>query len=169
MTKQLLLTVLAVAALGWQIADAQTTSNDVLGDAKPCWAAIVVPSAEASASWYERNLHFQVTKKMDLPDYKMKIVFLRLAEFNLELIERTDSVSFETVQKEVPAVKDRDRMQGFVKLGFMIRDVDKLAADLKREGVPLRMQPTNDAPFGVRFLLLEDNAGNLLQFFQPLK
>jgi hypothetical protein len=33
----------------------------------------------------------------------------------------------------------------------------------------LRMEPTNDRPFGTRFLLLEDNAGNPLQFFQPLE
>ena len=59
-------------------------------------------------------------------------------------------------------------MQGYAKLGFMIRDVDKLAAELKRQGVPLRMEPTDDPPFGVRFLLVEDNSGNLLQFFQRL-
>lgn len=138
-------------------------------DARPYWAGIVVPNADATAKWYQDNLQFKFARKMDLPEHKLKIVFLELNGFNLELVELQDSVSFAAVQKQMPALKGRDQLQGFVKLGFMVKDVDALAVDLKRKGVKLRMEPTDDPPFGTRFLLVEDNAGNLLQFFQRLK
>ena len=137
--------------------------------AKPYWAGIVVPNADESAKWYQENLQFKLERKMDLPEHKLKIVFLELNGFNLELVELQGSLSFAMVQKQVPALKDRDHLQGFAKLGFLIENIDALASDLKRRGVKLRMEPTDDPPFGTRFLLVEDNAGNLLQFFQKLK
>ena len=58
---------------------------------------------------------------------------------------------------------------GFVKLGFQIAEVDALAAELKRDGTKLLMEPTEDREFHDRFLMLQDPDGNVLQFFQKLK
>lgn len=138
-------------------------------NAKAIWAGIVVSNLDLSSKWYEEKLGFHVTKKMDLPEHKLRIAFLGLNGFTLELIDFQDSVAIATVRKRVPELKDRDHLQGFAKVGFEILDVDALASELKRGGVKLRMEPTNDREFHDRFILVEDPDGNTLQFFQKLK
>ena len=162
---------MAVAALvaSSAVLAAVPASKSTTAEVKPVWAGISVRDAEASAKWYQHNLHFEITKKMDLPEHKLGIVFMRLNGFTLELIEFRDSVSFEEAKKRVPELADRDKLQGFVKLDFQVKDVDALAGELEGHSIKLRMKPTDDPPFGQRFFLVEDNDGNTLQFFQPLK
>jgi len=136
--------------------------------ARPVWVGISVPDVDASARWYQDKLHFTVARRMELPDHKLRIAFLALEGFTLELIELQGSVALDTLRSRPPEVA-RDQLQGFQKIGFQIRDVDRLAAELMRGGVSLVMAPTDDPPFGQRFFLVRDNAGNLLQFFQPLR
>ena len=138
-------------------------------DAKAIWAGITVSNLEVSRKWYEEKLGFKLAKSMDLPEHNLRLAFLELNGFTLELIEFQQSVSLATVQNRIPELKDRDHLQGFVKLGFRITDVDALAATLKASRVKLRMQPTNDREFHDRFLLVEDPDGNTLQFFQELR
>lgn len=138
-------------------------------DAKAIWAGITVANLEVSKNWYEAKLGFKLAKNMDLPEHKLRIAFLELNGFTLELIEFQQSVSLATIQNRIPELKDRDHLQGFAKLGFRITDVDALAAALKASGVKLRMEPTNDREFHDRFLLVEDPDGNTLQFFQDLR
>lgn len=166
------LRLLCIAAILVACLSAQTAapaSRAATYDAKPYWAGIVVADADASAAWYEVNLHFTITKEMNLPEHRLRIVFLDFNGFTLELIESKDSVSVKDVKNHIPALKDRDKLQGFIKLGFLVHDVDVLAAELKRKGVKLAMEPTDDPPFGTKFFLVEDNDGNVLQFFQFLK
>lgn len=132
-------------------------------------AGISVADAKASAKWYQQKLHFYIYKTMDLPEHHLKIVFLDLNGFSLELIQFAGAMSFEVVKKRVPELTDRDRLLGFVKLGFQIAEVDALAAELKRDGTKLLMEPTEDREFHDRFLMLQDPDGNVLQFFQKLK
>lgn len=136
--------------------------------ARASWCAISVRDAEATARWYQEKLHFTLKKRMVLPEHHLRILFLELNDFTLEIIQFDDSVPFAEVQKRFPGLKDRDKLQGFLKLGFIVEDVDALAAELKRGGVKLRMEPTVDRDFNDKFILVEDNAGNTLQFFQPL-
>jgi methylmalonyl-CoA/ethylmalonyl-CoA epimerase len=145
---------------------APPAADRLTADAKPYWAAISVADVDASARWYQDKLHFTVTRRMELPEHQLRIAFLDLAGFTLELVEFRDSVSLATVQARIPEVTARDKLQGFLKLGFLVEDVDRLAAELERSGVSLLMEPTDDKPPGLRFFLVEDNAGNVLQFFQ---
>jgi catechol 2,3-dioxygenase-like lactoylglutathione lyase family enzyme len=136
---------------------------------RPLWVGISVTDAEASARWYRDKLHFTVTRRMNLPEHKLRIVFLEREGFTVELVEFQDSVSWQSLRARLPELTDRDKLQGFRKLGFLVPDVDGLAADLERQGVMLRMKPVDDPPFGHRYFLVEDPSGNLLQFFQLLK
>ncbi len=124
---------------------------------------------DVSRKWYEEKLGFRLTKKQEAPQHRLRIAFLELNGFTLELIEFQDSVSSATVRNSVPELRDRDHLQGFVKLGFRIKDVDALASSLQKKGVRLRMEPVDDREFHDRFLLVEDPDGNTIQFFQKLK
>jgi methylmalonyl-CoA/ethylmalonyl-CoA epimerase len=137
-------------------------------EARPVWVGVSAGDAEASAKWYQEKLGFHFTRKMDLPEHKLRIVFLELNGFTLELVEFRGSISFQTVQSRIPELKDRDHLRGFQKVGFQVKDVDALAAELKRNGVKLLMEPTDDREFHDRFLMLTDPDGNVLQFFQKM-
>jgi catechol 2,3-dioxygenase-like lactoylglutathione lyase family enzyme len=138
-------------------------------DAKAIWAGITVANLEVSRKWYEEKLGFKLVRNLDLPEHKLRIAFLELNGFTLELIAFQQSVSLSTIQSRLPELKDRDHLQGFVKLGFRIPNVGMLASALKANGVKLRMEPTNDPEFHDRFLLAEDPDSNTLQFFQEMR
>lgn len=157
------------------LCDAQSEKNKSFqpvkstADARAIWAGITVSNLDLSRKWYEEKLGFRLARNMDLPEHKLRIVFLELNGFTLELIEFQQSVSTATIKSRVPELKDRDHLQGFVKVGFRIANVDGLASELKAGGVKLRMEPTNDPEFHDRFLLVEDPDGNTLQFFHELR
>lgn len=135
-------------------------------EATAVWAGIVVARLDVSTAWYRDNLGFRLARSMDLPAYKLRIAFLELNGFTLELVEFQSSVSLATVKERIAELEDRDHLQGFAKLGFRIPDVDALASALKGRGVKLRMEPTDEPEFHDRFFLVEDPDGNTLQFFQ---
>lgn len=137
-------------------------------DAKAVWSGIGVADLDISKKWYQEKLGFHPTKTIEFAQNGLRIAFLDLNGFTLELIEFKESVSMAAVKKRIPDLKDRDHLQGFLKLGFRISNVDALAAELKHSGVKLRMEPTNDRESKDRFLLVEDPDGNTLQFFQTL-
>src|SRR5262249_1800396 len=43
-------------------------------------------------------------------------------------------------------IKNREHLQGFLKIGFAVSDVDALAAELKHLGAKLISEPRNDKP-----------------------
>lgn len=164
-----LLIMLLTVAIPRTRAQVVAASSPTLGDARPYWVGLSVPDAEASASWYREHLHFTVKKRLILPDRQLKIVFLELNGYSIELVENKNATSFDTVRKRVPEIKDRDNLHGVFKIGFLVGNVDGLAVELKRRGTRLVSEPSDDRAFGVRQFLVEDNAGNVLQFFQALK
>ena len=164
-----LLTMLLTVTIPLTSAQMVGTSSSIVADAHPYWVGLSVPDAEASASWYQEKLHFTIKKKLVVPEYQLKIVFLELNEYTIELVESKTATSFDTVRKRIPEIKDRDNLHGLFKIGFLVGNVDGLAAELKRGGTTLVSEPSDDRAFGVRQFLVEDNAGNMLQFFQTLK
>jgi catechol 2,3-dioxygenase-like lactoylglutathione lyase family enzyme len=142
-------------------------SGEATADARPYWIGLSVPDAEASAIWYREKLHFTIKKRLVLPEH-LRIVFLELNGYTIELVESRTATSFETVRKRIPEIRGRDNLHGFFKCGFLVSNVDALAADVKSAGVKLVSGPSDDRAFGVRQFLVEDNAGNVLQFFSTL-
>jgi catechol 2,3-dioxygenase-like lactoylglutathione lyase family enzyme len=169
MKKQWMLRLTICLALSPAMAQLKSARAESPTDARPFWIGLSVPDAEASASWYQEKLHFTVKKRLVLPEHQLRIVFLEVNGYTIELVESKAATSFETVHKRIPQVKERDNLNGFFKVGFLVRDVDALAAELKRTGVKLISEPSDDRAFGVRHFLVEDNAGNTLQFFATLK
>jgi methylmalonyl-CoA/ethylmalonyl-CoA epimerase len=169
MKKQWMLTLTICLVLSSAVAQLKPVSPESPSDARPFWIGLSVPDAEASASWYQKELHFTVKKRLVLPEHRLRIVFLELNGYTIELVESKTATSFETVQKRIPKVKQRDNLNGVFKVGFLVSDVDALATELKSAGVKLLSGPSDDRAFGVRQFLVEDNAGNVLQFFATLK
>ena len=81
----------------------------------------------------------------------------------VELIENERSMSFSRV---APNIKDRTLIHGVTKAGLIVDDFDHSLAMLRQRNVPILMGPfpAHDST-GLRNFIIEDNAGNLIQFF----
>ncbi len=168
MKNRWLLTLAACFAVSSALPQLKPAIREATADARPYWIGLSVPDAEASAIWYQEKLHFTIKKRLVLPEHQLRIVFLELNGYTIELVESRTGTSFDAVRKRIPEIKDRDNLHGFFKCGFLVSNVDALAAELRGAGVKLVSKPSDDRAFGVRQFLVEDNAGNVLQFFSTL-
>jgi catechol 2,3-dioxygenase-like lactoylglutathione lyase family enzyme len=144
-------------------------SRNPLFSAKPYLVSISVANLDETINWYRKNLGFEVIKRIDLPKNSLRIAFVELNGFQLELIEFKQSVSYEVIQKQFPAVDDRAKIQGLGKLAFQVDEIQSAAASLKSNGVKFEREVTDDKQFGVKWFIVTDNSGNWIQFFQKMK
>lgn len=133
---------------------------------RPYLASLSVPDIDASAAWYSENLGFKVVKKMDFPDYKLRITLLDRDGFRLELVQLGGSVPPAKVLPEWgsnPAL-----LHGFGKLAFQVADVDAWAGRLKEKGIKFQIEPRDNAEDGTRSFIVLDRDGNWIQLVGPL-
>jgi hypothetical protein len=97
---------------------------------------------------------------MDLLQYSLRIAFLKLDGFQLELVEFKPSVSYEAIQKRFPVVDDRAKIQGLGKLAFLVEDIEAVAAKMKSHIVKFERDITDDKEFVAIFIIAADNSGN---------
>jgi catechol 2,3-dioxygenase-like lactoylglutathione lyase family enzyme len=141
----------------------QTSKNSPI----PYLVGISVADVDASVKWYEENLGFKTIKRMELPQYDLRLAFLELNGFRVELIENKKSFS---IKKYVPDYQDGSGLlQGMAKVGFLVNKIDPIAESLKKRGVPFVVELREDKEFAVKFFIIQDNSGNLIQYFQKLK
>jgi catechol 2,3-dioxygenase-like lactoylglutathione lyase family enzyme len=148
------------------IAQTSTTVNESLSRSiKPSLVALSVPNVDEAINWYRNNLGFVVKEKKDFPQYSLRIAFLELNGFEIELVEDKKSVSLAAIHKYLPEADDGTKIQGFVKLAFTVGDVAALASRLKSKGVRFQIDITkSNRKEGTEFFIVRDNNGNWLQF-----
>lgn len=164
----LLLVVLECLALATPTQESQTNTAKPQFSLRPYLVSISVASLDESLKWYTENLGFIVLNKKDLPEYSLRIAFLQMNGFMMEMIEFKNSVSEEDIRKAFPKVDDRAKIQGFGKLAFQVEDIDAFAGLLKRKGVHFVREVQEDKElFHTKWFIVTDNSGNWIQFFQP--
>ena len=130
--------------------------------------AIIVKDIEASAKWYTDKVGFQIEKPIQhYPNYKLKIGMLQHDQFHLELIENETALD----RNDLP-LSEGNEINGVLKLGFMVKDIQKIFDDLKtHDDVQFitdigTLPKTNIAiPWPKKYFLIQDLDGNLIQFF----
>jgi len=133
----------------------------------PYLIGLSVANVDDAVRWYEDKLGFKVVKRMELPKYDLRLVFLELNGFRIELFENKKSFS---VKKYVSDYKEMSGLlQGVAKFGFLVDDAEMAAKILKERGVQFEVELREDKGFGVKFFIISDNSGNLIQYFQKLK
>ena len=159
------LLMVAVVASGGRMprASAQGSKQPLVGG--PYLAAIVVPELEPSADWYQKHLGFQKQETVTLPH--LRITFLVLKGFHLEIVEDRRAFTREGLQQRIPEMKHLDNpVDGISKLAFYVTDADAFAARLKSEGVRFQtgiMVAKGNWP---RSFIVLDNNGNWIQFVE---
>src|SRR5262249_18608443 len=101
--------------------------STVMQDVTGSLVALSTPDISASAHWYEDKLGFRLVK--DGPMGKdLHFALLRSGENIVELIHNPEA---RPLAKAVPGIKDPFEVHGIFKLGFTIRNLDTVFADLK--------------------------------------
>jgi catechol 2,3-dioxygenase-like lactoylglutathione lyase family enzyme len=157
------LTQAAGAALD---SEGKAEGHSPLATVRPYLMSLSVANLDLSARWYREMLGFRETRRLNMPGSSLRISFLELNGFPLELIEFKDSVSLAAIRSKFPAVDDRAKVQGFGKLAFVVTSVGEVAASLKSKKVKFVREVTQEKDTGETWFIIEDVDGNWLQFFE---
>ena len=141
-------------------------SKSPLATAHPYLMSLSVADLDLSVRWYRETLGFRETRRLNMPDSSLRISFLELNGFRLELVEFKNSVSLAAIQSKFPTVDDRAKVQGFDKLAFAVTSVRDVAASLKSKKVKFVREVTQEKDTGETWFIVEDVDGNWLQFFE---
>jgi catechol 2,3-dioxygenase-like lactoylglutathione lyase family enzyme len=157
-----------VLSCGNASAQAQAKAPE-LGGAKslrPYLVALSVASLDVSVKWYEEMLGFKMLRRIEEPKYDVRIAFLELNGFRLELFEKKNSLD---LKRLLPEPKDEDMVHGFRKLAFTVENIEGFAAALKNKKVKFLYGVTEDREEKQKWFIVADCDGNWLQFFEPMK
>jgi catechol 2,3-dioxygenase-like lactoylglutathione lyase family enzyme len=154
------------SAIGDALGDRTTQGDPGLATGRPYLASLSVANLDGAVRWYSDVLGFRETRRLDLPDHALRIGFLQLNGFRLELIEFKGSVAMTAIQSKFPGVDDRAKVQGFGKLGFAVRDIEAAASSLRAKKAKFVRDVTHEKETGETWLMIEDMDGNCLQFFE---
>lgn len=140
-----------------------SVSTDPLGGLKPYLIGISVPEAQEAATWYEQKLGFKRGGSEKTSSGTVLIVEERPG-FAVELLEVEDSFSIHRSNPDYDAASGK--LQGMVKLGFAVDDLESALAELKRKEVRVLREITELQSLNVKFFLIADNNRNVIQIFQ---
>ena len=132
--------------------------------AKGVFFALSVADLDASAKWYSEKFDLKpVFRTPKTESVRSAVIVLAGGGLLVELIETEHS---SPLSKAVPDIKDRTLIQGLTKTGLIVDNFDRTLAALKERNVPILMGPfpAHDST-GLKNFIIEDNAGNLIQFF----
>ncbi len=119
---------------------------DPLSGLRPFLAGINVPDADSAARWYRDNLGFTENGASTINGLRQVVV--ERGPYAIEMLSSKDA-----------------KMLGVSKLGFVVDDLDPVLKELQQRGVPIVRGITTLPQFQIRFLLIKDPNGNVIQLF----
>ena len=132
----------------------------------PLFFALSVPNLDDAVRWYGDNLGFDVDYLPQAPDRVARAAILTSPGITIELVEHSRAFA---VEKYVPDLKGRYLVQGIFKVGFYVANLDAWVAHLKERAARIQGSVIADPARGMRFVLVEDNNGNLIQLFERIE
>jgi mono/diheme cytochrome c family protein/catechol 2,3-dioxygenase-like lactoylglutathione lyase family enzyme len=123
-----------------------TFAGDPFFGIRPFLAGIYVPNARDAADWYRRELGFTVDGESTDSAGRHQVVVER-GPYAVELLEGPSAG------------------YGIAKLGFVVDDLEPVLRQLTQRRVRLVQGLTTLPAFDVRFILIKDNNGNVIQIF----
>jgi mono/diheme cytochrome c family protein/predicted enzyme related to lactoylglutathione lyase len=122
------------------------TIVDPLFGLRPYLAGIYVRDADSAARWYQDNLGF--TKNGESTVNGLREVVVERGPYAIEMLSAHDAHAL-----------------GVSKLGFVVDDLDPVLRELQQRGVHIVRGITSLPAFQIRFLLIQDPNGNVIQLF----
>lgn len=131
--------------------------------AQPYLLALSVADVAEAQKWYGDKLGFETLKTRDLPESGVSVAVMELHGFRLELVSAPESIP------RTGALTDKNNgasPRGIYKLSFMVENLDRAASAFREQGVAFHLAPAIDEYFGVRYFIIRDLDGNLIQIVQ---
>lgn len=160
-TKQCALAIVFLTALAAGCGNPRQADLSVMGHVSGSLVALSTPDVSAATRWYQEKLGFQLVKEGQMK----KGLHFALLRYDDNIVELIQNPAARPLREAVPGVQDPFEIHGIFKIGFTVRDLNDVFADLQRRGakVDFNLTPLNDLrlrAFGIR-----DVDGNLIQFF----
>lgn len=130
-------------------------------NASGAFFALSVSDVDASAAWYSEKLGLKIAMQPQETDQATVIVL----EGNGLIVELIQNNAAQSLNEIDPSIKDKTSVHGIVKAGVIVDDFDKLAATLKERNVAIAFGPYPATAEQRANLIIQDNEGNLIQFF----
>lgn len=132
----------------------------------PYRAALSVSNVDEISKWYQTVLGFKFSRRMDFEEYGVHIEILEADGFGLELIEKQGS-AFK--KERIPDLEDTSLLRGYLKIAFLVENIDDFAESLKEKDVKIVFDITDDLEDGSAWMIIADPDGNLIQIFEESK
>lgn len=123
--------------------------------------ALSVADVSASARWYTEKMGLKVVMQLPKED-RTAVIVLEGGGLIVELIQHDDAVP---LSKAAPSVKSNLFVHGVVKAGAILADFDKTLAMIRERNVQIAFGPYPARPNQRANVIIQDNAGNLIQLF----
>jgi hypothetical protein len=131
----------------------------------PQFFALSVADLDESVRWYQTNFGLGIAKTINSPDGNVRIAILRSEDLLIELLQHKESVPARNCN---PKPADGYLIQGVFKVGFYVKNLDRIIKELKTRKVEFDTDLIESKDLKMKFVLIRDNSGNTLQIFQQL-
>jgi catechol 2,3-dioxygenase-like lactoylglutathione lyase family enzyme len=128
--------------------------------------ALSVPDLEASLAWYQRMFDLPIKNRGLAPDGTSRFALLHRDGLIIELVQHNDAVPAARVK---PGMKGPHEIHGMFKTGIVVDDAQRVHANLAKKGARFRGDIFDDEALDMSAFIVEDNNGNLIQFFSKMK
>ena len=126
-------------------------------------AAFRINELDPVLDWYKDKLDFRVIGQMSLNG----MTFTQIAPanddtFRLELVSGPGAVDRSNNEDLISSFG----LHGWHHVGFRVDDVDETVAELRRRGVHITLEPTDNADWEMRVAFFADPWGNTIELIQ---
>jgi catechol 2,3-dioxygenase-like lactoylglutathione lyase family enzyme len=138
----------------------------LIGAPAGSFCALLVPHADETAAWYRDYLGFHITRSAEGPGGTSRTIMLEQHGVLLEVIEARDSFDLQSVSR-----KKVNLLRGIRKFGIVTdqETFDALHSSLERKKATFVGDVYTDDGLKMRSFIVQDDSGNLVQFFSPAK
>lgn len=134
-----------------------------LAGAEPAFIAVSVSDLDEAAEWYQRILDLEVVRDLRSADGSLRARVLSAGPVVVELVHHTSTVP---VADALEPRAHRFQLQGIVKSGLFVPDIERLYHALGGRGVERDASIGTDRELEWRFFVFRDLDGNRIQAFE---
>jgi len=130
----------------------------------PLHACLSVTDLNATATWYQDTLGFEIFQRHEYPDYAMHVVYMKSNDVELELVETKNSTPCR--RNDPPA--GHVALRGISQLSFRVDNAEQVVEQLKNMSVDIVFGPVHAPEFNLNAFFIRDNEENLIEFIERL-
>lgn len=133
----------------------------MLGKAPAPFVAVSVADLDRMVAWYRDSLEFTLHSQGTIPGGKIRFALLQQGNSLVEVLQLPDS---RPLKEAAPGFREA-QIQGFFKAGFVVEDLDRVYAAVRKKGVHINYEIVRPPDGPYRTFGIRDPEGNLIQFF----